>query len=269
MVMPQTQAFTRGQIVDRERSMLRSRCYAGRLYKWTVTIASAETGTFSFKLVGPGGPFTIAYAATVGPDTNATIAAGLRTKIMQTPGAFKLVYPSVSGAVLTLEARMPAVPFELTDAVDPGSATLTPEDLTPGTDELQLGTAVALVTSDPNSIRTLVNGDVAGSIFGIVLEEPGEMKLSEGVYDQDDVYEKGSMPTIGMSGQFPVQVETDIVITDLVYTRKLATGSEVPGAFRASADGTDTLLLSNCKWLGDSYYDLQGRKTAMLLVNLP
>lgn len=267
MTQPQQQPYIAGQIIDRSRTELRSRVYPARTTKWTATVGGvAASGEYSFFISGT----KIQYAATVPPDTNDTIAGSLQLDFIGNNEALKIAYATVSGAVVTIEERMPGFGFELTGATQPVGATLDLVDATPAGGDLALGIAVALVDDDPDSIRTLSGSDTAARVFGITAFGPGsELKLNTGNPNDVDVYEEGASVDLILAGPAIVQVETDIAIGDPVFVRKTATGTEVAGAFRNDADGGDAVQLANAMWIKPSYLDRQKRKVARLLIRNP
>lgn len=65
-------------------------------------------------------------------------------------------------------------------------------------------------------------------------------------------YAAQSAVSVLRKGVIWVKVEEAVVAEDPVYVRAVATTGEVAGAFRKSADGTDTILLSGCKFLSSA-----------------
>ncbi len=93
MTQPQEQTTTAGQVLDRSRSIIRSRCYPSRTTKWTFTVGgTAASGTYSFEIQG----VLVAFEATVPTDTDDIIAQGLTAKFLSTSEAMEYGSPSYS-----------------------------------------------------------------------------------------------------------------------------------------------------------------------------
>jgi hypothetical protein len=264
MVQPQQQRPTRGQIFDRGRSIVRPRTYPAKTTKWTLTVAAAETGDFVFFVDS----VEIKYTATVPPDDDTAVAAGLVAKFLASTEAMRVAYATSSGAVVTIEERIPGYGFEITGASAPGAATLTPIDVTNPTGDLALGIAVAPIDDDWNSIRELNNTDTAQAVLGVTCHDEGsDIKLNDGDPKAEDVYEEGSAVDVHCGGLIPVQVEAAFTNVNLpVFVRKNAPGTEQVGAFSAVTLGGDGFQLTGWRWATTSYLDKQGRLTADLLV---
>ncbi len=264
MVQPQQQPRTRGQILDRSRSVVRPRTYPAKTTKWTLTVAAAETGDFVFFIDN----VEIKYTATVPPDDEAAVAAGLVAKFFASNEALKKAFASSSGAVVTVEERIPGFGFDISGAAAPGGASLTPLDITNPTGDLPLGIAIAPIDDDFNSIRELTNADTIQSVLGVVGHDEGsDIKLNDGDPKADDVYEEGSAPDILTGGLIPVQVEAAFTNVNLpVFVRKNAPGTQQVGAFSAVTLGGDGFQLTGWRWATPSYLDKQGRLTADVLV---
>lgn len=67
-----------------------------------------------------------------------------------------------------------------------------------------------------------------------------------------DGYAAQSAVNVLRRGVLWVKVEEAVVAEDAVYVRAVAAGAEVAGAFRKTADGTDTIALSGCKFLSSA-----------------
>jgi len=264
MVQPQQQPRTRGQILDRGRSIVRPRTYPAKTTKWTLTVADAETGDFVFFI----DTVEIKYSATVPPDDNNAVAAGLVQKFLQNTEALKKAIATASGAVVTIEERIPGFGFEISGAAAPGAASLTPADVTSPSGDLQLGIVCAPVDDDFNSVRELNNSDTVQSVLGVVAHDEGsDVKLNDGDPKAFDVYEEGSAPDILTGGLIPVWVEAEFTNVNLpVYARKNAPGTEQVGALSAVDLGGDGFQLTGWRWATPSYRDRQGRLTADVLV---
>lgn len=59
----------------------------------------------------------------------------------------------------------------------------------------------------------------------------------------------GQAVGVKQRGESWVPIEESVTQASDVFVRAVATGGEVAGAFRASADGTDCIQLYGCKWV--------------------
>lgn len=250
--LPQFQSYSPGQIFDRSRSKIRSRCYEAPLKQYTVTIGgTATTGTYSFTVDGT----TVSYTADTGDgDTNTTIAAGLEAAALSNSlGVLEVAAISRNALVITLTGRETGDSFTVANATAPGSGTLTianPEDGVQG--DLELGIGVALDSSDPLSIRRPMTGDT--KIFGVVCEGGG-IRKSSGDADEVDRYAPGAAVDIGRKGPFPLVVEESISAGDAIYCRIESGSGLVQGNFRSDSGGvsqitTGTVVANNTDTVG-------------------
>lgn len=135
-----------------------------------------------------------------------------------------------------------------------------------------------LVDSSPKVCDSKVNGEASAEMrFGIMVKQDGtseekvklltaiaEISVIAGVVAHrhdyaktDEVGDTGVKAKISLDvlakGRVWVIVEEGVTVTpdDPVHCRFVATGNEIAGSFRISADGTDTVKL-NARWLGPS-----------------
>ncbi len=261
MTLPQQQRHTPGEVLDRERSLLRSRAWDAELVTWTVTMTGAPaTGPQGYSING----IAINFGAAVPTDTNDTIAQGLEAAHRANTVALRIAVPTAATNVVTVREFMPGAGFVLTDPVSTGG-TVTLADITVVKGQLLLGLAVAL--NSPTSIRRLDTGDTAANVFG-VLVEGGDLQPNTGDPQQDDFYAEGDQVELIYRGPVPVRVEHAVAIDDPVFVRVTAVAPELAGAFRMDADGGDAVQLTNAAWHGNSFTDNQGRLLAKLALNL-
>jgi hypothetical protein len=250
--LPQFQSYSPGQIFDRSRSKIRSRCYEAPLKQYTVTIGGdATTGTYSFTVDGT----TVSYAANTGAgDTNTTIAVGLQAAALSNSlGVLEVAAVSRNALVITLTGRETGDSFTVAGATAPAPGTLTianPEDGVEG--NLELGIGVALDDSDPLSIRRPMSGDT--KIFGVVCEGGG-IRKSTGDSDDVDSYAPGAAVDVGRCGPFPVVVEEAVSAGDSIYCRMESDTGFVQGNFRNDSGAvsqitTGTVVANNSDTVG-------------------
>jgi hypothetical protein len=225
---------TAGQVLDRSRSQIRSRCYEAPLKRYTVTVGgTATTGTYSFDVDGT----TVAYEADTGEgDTNTTIAIGLYDAAIDNDiDVLEVAVVSRDALVLTLQGRQTGDSFTVDNAVVTGPGTLTianPEDGVEG--DLELGITVCLDSDDPGSIHRPTAADTKA--FGIVVEGGG-LKKNTGDPDDVDAYAPGSAAPIARKGPFPIVVEEAVSAGDPVYFRNVAATGKVQGQHRNDDGG--------------------------------
>lgn len=255
MTLPQTQKPTAGQIVDSSRDIYRSLCWPGNLAKWTATLAAYEDGLYSFKV---NNSITISFTAEPGDDATTTIE-GLKINYEGSSSAYRIALPVANANVLTIYERSAGPGFTLSDAVDPGAATLTLADETPANERLPLGIAIAVNGESPNDIRLLQTGDVLARVRGITVENP-LLAPSDGLASSIDGYDPGSPVTVLDKGRAYVQLEEAVAnVDDPVWVRVNAPSTQTVGAFRRSdAGGGNTIQLTNCRWVALSWVDNQG-----------
>lgn len=252
MTLPQFQSYSPGEIVDRSRSKIRSRCYEAPLKQYTLTVGgSATTGTYSFTVDGT----LVSYAANTGSgDDNTSIAAGLQAAALSNSlGVLEVAAVSRNALVITLTGRETGDSFTVAAATAPGSGTLTlanPEDGVEG--NLELGIGLALDTSDPLSIRRPISGDT--KIYGIALEGGG-IRKSTGLVDDVDSYAPGAAVDVGRAGVFPLVVEEAVAAGDPIYCRIEADSGFVQGNFRNDSGAvsqitTGTVVANNTESVG-------------------
>jgi hypothetical protein len=102
-------------------------------------------------------------------------------------------------------------------------------------DEIPFGVAVKRSGADGGVIKLTAQAD---ALLGIVLHDHSKAKDTE-------LGTTGLKPNVSFDvlteGVVFVTVEGAITLTSEVHVRAIAAGAEVAGAFRATADGTDTI----------------------------
>ncbi len=120
-------------------------------------------------------------------------------------------------------------------------------------------TATTFTTGIPNTIPN--GGGVALQSHAIEQDEDGVTK-----------YTNGSTVSAMQSGKVYVLLDAGVTVSigDPVWVRHNATGTEVPGAFRTSADGTDAVPLTafgfKGSWLSSQFTDMDGNNVAPLYI---
>ena len=265
MTLPQVQNYIPGAVIDRQRSIFRSRCYPARTETWTVVVGgTVADGLYGYAISGT----VITYTADTGAgDDNAAVAAGLLADYNSKTAATRIAFATLNTLTTTIAERFPGGGFTITGTSAPGGATLVATDNTPTSGDLRLGIAVAIIDGEPNSIRTLTTGDTAAAVFGVVVES-NNLKPGTGNPQDVDVYEEGAAALTICKGPVPVEVEVDVKPGDPVFVRVTATGSEIAGAFRIDADGGDAVQIAG-RWLTANYQSRDGRNVAELDINVP
>lgn len=259
MSLSTTNPAMRGQIQDHGRGDIRSRVWPGHPTKWSVALTDVYAdGTYSFLFNG-----TLVSVTMAGSDFAGTVVE-LGDKADEIPVVVKVAESTAAGDTLYLEARNLDQTFTLTTPIAPVGATMTLTDETEANDDLRPGLAVAL--NDNGHLRKLVVGDTERLIFGVTAVNP-ELESSTGDPSAVDHWSVGANVDVVTQGEIPVAVEEAVTsLDDPVYVRKVNAGAEENGAFRISADGGDTEVLTNARWTSLSYTDVNGQLTAMLLL---
>lgn len=211
----------------------------------TVTIAgTASDGDYTITLTDAvlGQSITATFTRGSG-ETNTQIAAGLRDAVnaLGSPWNDRVVATSAAG-VVTLTFVVTGRPYTVAAAA-PGSGTATP-----ATTQAAGGTAqrpgffVSRVLGSTNTLRPLASGDDDEEIFGLVERPLGQ--LEQAADGSDDVFPVGSTVPIVRQGVYLVAVEEAVTPESVPHIRKIATGTEVLGAVRGSADASDTISLA-------------------------
>lgn len=244
MTLAQFQRYTPGQIIDRSRHNVVSRNYDAPLKRYTVTVGgTAASGGYSFVVDGT----TVSFTASVGADTNTTIAEGLKLAALSNDiDVLEIAAISRTDLVITLIGYETGDSFTVENAVAPGGATLTianPENGVRG--DLELGIAVAMLASDPNGIRRPLTGDTR---FVGVVAEGGGIKDSTGDTDDVDGYKPGGPVQIVRRGQVPVVVEEAVSAGDLAYVRVEVDTDKVQGEFRSDAGGVSQITTGDVEF---------------------
>lgn len=234
MTLPQFQAYSPGEIVDRSRTKCRSRCYDAPLKTYTVTVGgTATSGVYSFDVDGT----TVSFTANTGAgDDNTDIAVGLyAAAIANGIDVVEICAVSRNALVITLTGRETGDSFTVDNAVVTGPGTLTIANTEDGVvGNLELGIGVSLLSTDANSIRRPLTGDT--KIFGVVMEGGG-LIASTGAADDVDAYAPGSAVEIARVGVVPLVVEEAVSAGDPIYCRIETDSGKVQGNFRNDAGG--------------------------------
>lgn len=259
MSLSTTNLASRGQTQDHSRGDVRSRVWPGHPTKWSVALTLVyDDGIYSFLFNG-----TLVQVNVAATDFDGTVVA-LGAQADSLAVVVKVAESTADGATLYLEARNLDQTFTLASPVFPVGALMTLTDVTEANDDLRPGLAVAL--NDNGHLRKLVLADTEKLILGVTAINP-ELESSTGDSADVDHWPVGANVDVVTQGEIPVAVEEAVTSLDNpVYARKVDAGAEENGAFRISADGTDTQLLDNARWTSLSYTDANGDLVAMLLL---
>lgn len=228
MTLAQFIDFTAGQVIDREGSTIRSKCYEAPLKRYTVTVAgTATTGDYSFDVDGT----EVSFTADSGSDDNTDIAIGLYTAAIDNDLAvLEVAVVSRALLVITLQGRQTGDSFTVDNAVAPAPGTLTianPDDGEEG--DLELGISVCLDSDDSGSIHRPTASDT--KIYGIVMEG-GAMRKNSGDPDEVDRWAPGSAVPVLRKGFAPIVVEEAVSAGDPVYARHVSASGKTQGQHR-------------------------------------
>lgn len=275
MTQPQQQKYTPGARVDVSREETRDRLIEASVVVGTVTLGGVYAdGVYSYTFTGPGtgGPLTISYTATAGDDL-VTVTTNLNIAFGQTSGALRVAETSAAAQAQTLRARNTEdVPFSLGAPTAPGGATLAVVVPPVSNPPLDCGTGVVLKAGTKgDSIRAPEAGDT--KMFGVLVKGPG-IASNDGDATANDRYDAGVRATCIRKGLVPVFYEDDptllVTETDTVHMSVQTTGNHVAGHFTKTADGANTIEITNAEFaIGGAWVDQQGRTVAMIELNRP
>lgn len=237
---------TAGQILDRDTSQFRSKCYEAPLKRYTVTVGgTATTGDYSFDVDGT----EVLFAADSGSDDNTDIAIGLQNAALDNDiDVLEVASLSRNALALTLQGRQTGDSFTVDNASAPNPGTLTianPDDGVEG--DLELGISVCLDSDDPGSIHRPTANDTA--IYGIVVQGGG-MRPHTGDPDDVDAYPPGSAVKILRKGPTPIIVEEAVSAGDPVYVRNVSAEDKTQGHHRNDAAGVHQVTRGDVSFNG-------------------
>jgi hypothetical protein len=111
--------------------------------------------------------------------------------------------------------------------------------------EIPFGVMVKQGATDPACLKlTAVANDILGIARHAHVYEPFGTVGNAGAG-----IPPGQAVGVKQRGEIWVPIEESVTQASDVYVRAVATGSEVAGAFRASADSTDCIKLFGCRWV--------------------
>lgn len=238
---------TPGQVIDRSRSQIRSRCYEAPLKRYTVTVGGTVTdGVYSFDVDGTTVSFT---ADASGGDTNTVVATGLEAAALSNDiDVLEVASVSREALVITLQGRITGDSFTVDNAVAPAPGTLTianPDDGVEG--DLELGISVCIDSDDPNSIHRPTASDT--KIFGVVMEGGG-LRKNTGDPDEVDRYAPGSAVPCLRKGPVPLVVEEAVSAGDPVYARHVSASGKTQGEHRNDAGSVSQVTQGDVEFNG-------------------
>jgi len=210
----------------------------------TVTVGGTATaGTYSIVINGISVDFVRVAEA------NAAIATALAQAINDEPTLANVVTAVASTLDVIVTAVHEGTPFSVA-VVAPAPGTLTPVLTTTSVvADLNLGVFVKRVAGTDRNAVQLETGDAIAAVVGIVERPIGKLENSgQGNVIGDtseDVYDSGSMISVGRRGRWLVEVEDAVTPATTPFVRITATGTEKFGALRSDADGGDAIDASS------------------------
>lgn len=212
----------------------------------TFTIADAEAGDFEIAITDTvtGEVDTIAFTS-VGIDNDA-VATGLAANANGKSPTNDTWTASSNLAVLTLNGKVPGRTYTF-EVSAPGAATITPATSqgAGGTDIAPGRFVVRKAAADPSDgksdeVRAPTTGDAIGVIWGLAEQVSIPREIDEdGNVDRN--VKPGERIAVAASGYFWVESETPLAVSDTVFIRVTATGTEVAGTVRNNNDGGDAI----------------------------
>lgn len=232
----------------RREALLRGRSYAKVAHHARIAVGGTTDGVYSFQISTPADqlptdPVLVSFTASSSTaDQICTgLAAAAAAAVIATNGAN---VPALTN-VLTATADLANDYVELT-AVRTGEAFTVTLVSNPSTNmvlstvtsatQAGLALGIGMVDSDGLAARVPASGDTGAGIMGVMVLE-NNMYRSEADPLADAVANAGVNLSIVTKGDVYIDPEVEVAITDPVYCRLTATGTEVVGAWRNDADG--------------------------------
>jgi hypothetical protein len=224
----------------------RSRTLAKRKHRVQIALGGADNGTYSYSISTPSG-FDPATAVSVSHAASGSTADAILTALAAAHNANSAGLLGVARATadlagddLYIEAVRSGEPFTVTLTSNPETNMVLTTVVNAAETTARPGYAMADV--DGFTCRPLQNGDTAATIakLGILVAVPPVEADENG----DLVYGEGQDLFFVNDGDLWIMPEVDMAVTDPVYVRVVATGNEIAGAIRNTADSSDAVQMT-------------------------
>jgi len=206
----------------------------------TVTVVDNDAGAYAVSIVGPEGSFS--FGITVVAQTIAQVADQLAAAAVADDDLLNIVEVTSDG-VDTVTMTFLHSGVDYTVGVTSASADLTLA-LTQASGGSEYPLGIGIVDAGNKVGRQPTTGDVALDILGISCNRSDcVLPFSMPGFASSASIAVGGEVAVLRQGEIWVRPETAVAVNDPVYCRVVATGAEVAGALRNTADGGDAVLL--------------------------
>lgn len=233
----------------------RSRVFAKRRHVVTIAISGtdgdAADGAYSYQVSTPANfdPLTpVLIEAEADSDTVDELGAALEADHNDWNNGLANVCRAAYSAAdddLVLTAVRAGEPFTVALVGNPSTSMAATTTVDAAETAAKIGYAMADI--DGQHCRLLQTGDTAATIAKLGIMVPGRP-----IEAQDDgtiQYAEGDNLLFVCDGDLWIMPEVDMAVTDPVYVRVVATGNEIPGAIRNTADGSDAVQMTRWRVL--------------------
>lgn len=207
--------------------------------RYTVTVDTAADEVLTLTLTSPEGVITTVEYDEGAVGTVTTKRDGLIEAINVSDARFYCVASIKDADEFYIEAKLNTYNFTVAEAE--ANLSLVNDVAFIANSNVGFGLAVAQGTADAECRLLAATSDV---VRGVAVYTHADI-----VNDSVAGYAPQMAVSILRNGRIWVKPEVAVVAGDAVYVRAVATGTERAGAFRNAVDGTDTIALSNCKFL--------------------
>lgn len=210
--------------------------------RYTVTVATAADEELTLTLTSPLGVVTTVSYNEGAVGTLTTKRNGLIAAVNASDARFYCVASIKDADEFYIEAKLATDDFTVAESET--NLTLANDVAFISNTYIGFGLAVAQGTRDEECRLLAATSD---KVRGVAVYTHADM-VNEGV-SASAGYKPQMAVSVLAKGRIWVRPEVAVVAGDAVYVRAVAAGTERAGAFRPSADGSDTIQLSNSKFL--------------------
>jgi hypothetical protein len=207
--------------------------------RYTITVGTAADEVLTLTLTSPEGVVTTVEYNEGAVGTLTTKRNGLISAVNASAARLYCVASAKDADEFYIEATLNTYNFTVAEAET--NLTITNDVAFIANANIGFGLAIAQGTQDVEGRLLAATSD---KVIGVAVYTHADM-INNGVAG----YAAQAAMGVLTQGCIWVKPEVAVVAQDAVYVRAVATGTERAGAFRPSADGSDTIQLSNSKFL--------------------
>lgn len=222
--------------------------------RYTVTVSAAADVAYALSITNADGVVTAISFDEGAAGTLTSKRDGLIAAINASAAHFDVFAYAKDADEFYIEAKLPGVDF--TVAESDANLTLVNDVALVAFPVVGFGLALAQGTNDTECRPLAATSD---KVIGVSVFSHAD-NINNGV----EGYAAQSAVNVLRSGSIWVKVEEAVTPESAVYVRAVATGSEVAGAFRTTADGSDTIQLTNSKFLTSA----AAGELALVMINI-